>query len=171
MVLFYECNNNSIRLEEEEKSGFRASESYRVRPRQKDSICQKPVLQVRFFSKQTTFSGALFFCKAIGGESITPNSLVLGQEIVKTFLEDPSNKCAYLKNLYNIWTGLTDKDNEGIFSYGNHNYEALESWSKGQPNGKQFQNCAEMRISGDEAGTLNDEFCENYSICFWKHIL
>ncbi|XP_068250250.1 uncharacterized protein [Palaemon carinicauda] len=121
-----------------------------------NSLCDQEVGTTYFWFPNLREATAMYICEALG----THLPFVRNQEEIDVLMNlAKSNFPAdseYANCYFKFWTDLNDKEVEGKWKH-NYNGELVEEifWSRGEPNGIQFENCGLINVKG-----IDDAACE-----------
>ncbi|XP_064079627.1 LOW QUALITY PROTEIN: uncharacterized protein LOC135196740 [Macrobrachium nipponense] len=110
-----------------------------------EDFCHEDKSHSRFWFPQLSFDTAQYLCEALGAMlprvTVLKDVIALSEEANKTFPD--STACSF-----EYWTSLSDKEEEGIWRYGN--LEKLDNplWMGQEPNGLHYENCAVLTTQG-----------------------
>lgn len=104
-----------------------------------------------FCAERLSWAGALEACRSLGYDlasvrDIQENAWV-SRRSSDFMLED-------------VWIGLNDIRDGGVFVWSNGDPSSFRFWNDGQPNNRNDQDCTEIHTQDDWALTWNDEECE-----------
>lgn len=119
-----------------------------------DALCQQKKGPDYFWFPSVQEDTAQYLCKALGSRLPLPSSM----DDNNFWISLASKGLPQCRR--NLWTPLTDKDEEGVWKSYDGEVVLSIPWSPGEPNGLHYENCALLSVGG-----LDDVECTPKARC------
>ncbi|XP_071540667.1 uncharacterized protein [Panulirus ornatus] len=119
-----------------------------------NKLCQEASGTDYFIFTDFTASSAFQVCEGLGGSVPTPQSKAEYNTIVEAvdaYLGNGGKACKP------FWVGITDENEEGVWTHVNHMTQLQPSWAVDEPDGNKLENCAVAEGPLQFADTRCDE--------------